>query len=238
MLGLRLAARLPAAVARAGAVRTFAAEAAAAAAAPEASAADAAAQSPAAALQRRKFKNHFKRASSVIADIDKEAWARMQLKMKDFRPAFPAFEVGDAVEIEYASEHTEKDPVLIRGTVIEKVNKGIDSKFTILNAFDEEWYTATYPFSSPLLRRIRVMMKRRFSQGLKRPHRAKLHALKERDPTQFYFVDHNTREAVEIQAEKERKRALQRSGKVYKKQRGVAKGREEGGKAGGKGGKK
>lgn len=192
--------------------------------------ADAPAQAAAVAVDataaRKKFKNHFKRASSVMGELRTDAWSRMQLKMGGFRPALPAFDVGDAVEIQYASEHTETDPVLIRGTVIAKTNKGIDSKFTILNAFDEEWYTATYPYSSPLLRTVRVMMKRRFSQGTKRPHRAKLFHLKDRDPTQFYFVDHNTKEASEIQAEKEKRKAVQKSGKVYKKEKGLARDRE------------
>ena len=40
------------------------------------------------------------RASSVMAEVNKESWARMQLKMAAFRPPLPDFNPGDAVEIQ------------------------------------------------------------------------------------------------------------------------------------------
>ena len=101
----------------------------------------------------------------------------------------------------------EAKPVLVRGTVIAKRNKGVDTKFTILNSFDDDWYAVTYPFSSPLLRTVRVMMRKRFSLGLKRSRRAKLYALKERDPTVWFAVDHNTMESAEAQAVRAQRRA-------------------------------
>jgi hypothetical protein len=81
---------------------------------------------------------------------------------------------------------------------------------------DDEWYKATYPFSSPLLRTVRVMMRNRHSDGLKRARRAKLYYLLDKDP-KHYLVDHNTKEPSERAAERVERRALQKAGKVYRK---------------------
>jgi hypothetical protein len=35
-----------------------------------------------------------------MAEINKEAWARMRIKMAAFRPPLPDFNPGDAVEIQ------------------------------------------------------------------------------------------------------------------------------------------
>lgn len=113
----------------------------------------------------------------------------------------------------------ETNPVPIRGTVISKTRKGPDSKFTLLNSLDDEWYTATYPAASPLLRTMRVMMRNRHSEGLKDPRRAKLNYLLGADPT-VYSVDSHTKEASERQAEKIARRALLKTGKAGKKSEG------------------
>lgn len=39
------------------------------------------------------------RASSVMADVDRDSRLRMKMKLADFRPPLPDFNVGDAVEI-------------------------------------------------------------------------------------------------------------------------------------------
>lgn len=96
---------------------------------------------------------------------------------------------------QYALDHSEKNPSPVRGTVIGKRRRGLDSNFTILNvrvpparasalksawhasdalspapappaqAMDEEWYTATYTLSSPLLRAVKVMRRNHHSDG-------------------------------------------------------------------------
>jgi hypothetical protein len=85
-------------------------------------------------------------------------------------------------------------------------------------AHDDEWYTATYPVASPLLRGLRVMKRNRHTDGEKRARRAKLNYLFGRDP-KTYAVDANTREASDIAAERALRRELQKAGKVYKKVR-------------------
>lgn len=111
---------------------------------------------------------------------------------------------------------SENSPIAIRGTVISKTRKGPDSKFTILNSMDDEWYTATYPAASPLLRRVRVMMRNRHSEGARNPRRAKLTYLLDADP-RMYSVDATTKEAAERSAEKIARRALLKAGKAGRK---------------------
>jgi hypothetical protein len=96
----------------------------------------AAASAPAAAgtgAPHVKIYDHFKRASRTMAAVNLQAWLAMQEKMARFRPPLPDFRVGDAVEISYAHELNEARPMPVRGTVIAKQSRGLDSKFTVLN---------------------------------------------------------------------------------------------------------
>lgn len=87
-----------------------------------------------------------------------------------------------------------------------------------MQSWDNEWYTATYVYSSPLLRGIKVLQKNRWSEGARVARRAKLTNLKEADP-RMYYVDANTKEASVLQAEKEARKALARAGKLGKKKK-------------------
>lgn len=135
---------------------------------------------------RRRFKNHFKRASSTMAELQQEHkhlhWARLA---KARRAPIPDFEVGDALEIVYGQEVSDVNPMIIRGTVIAKKNKGLDSSFTLLNSIDDETVTLSYPYSSPLLKSVRVHTKWRLHEGKRRTRRAKLYYLEDRPPKEF-----------------------------------------------------
>jgi ribosomal protein L19 len=182
-----------------------------------------------ATANRVKFKNSFKRASNIMTEVNRDAQERMDVKMALQRLArIPPFRVGDAVEVSYAMESSESDPTPVRGTVLGKWNRGLDSKFTIINNQDGEWYTASYVYSSPLLKGVKVMQKSRWSDGLKRSRRAKLTNLlaANADPNS-YSVDASTKEAAVLQAEKEERRALQRAGKVLKKKSERAESKEK-----------
>lgn len=179
--------------------------------------------------ERVKSKNAFKRASNVMTEVKRDALERMDVKMALQRSSrLPPFRVGDAVEVSYAMESSESDPTPVRGTVLGKWNRGLDSKFTIINNQDGEWYTASYVYSSPLLKGLKVMQKSRWSDGLKRSRRAKLTNLlaADADPNS-YSVDASTKEAAVLQAEKEERRALQRAGKVMKKKSERAESKEK-----------
>lgn len=99
---------------------------------------------------------------------------RMNVRIAQRRPQLPNFRVGDAIQVSYALENSEKDSAPIRGTVMGKWKKGVDSKFAIVNNLDGEWYTATYTHASPLLRGVKILQRNRVNDGLKRARRAKL----------------------------------------------------------------
>jgi hypothetical protein len=155
-----------------------------------------------------RFKNAFKHASGVMAEVTRDAEARMAVKHALARPALPRFRAGDAVEISYAMESGEAEPMPVRGTVLGKWKRGLDSKFTVINSQDGEWYTASYVHSSPLLRGLKLMQRARWSEGLKRSRRAKLTHLLNADPRSD-IVDQSTKEASVLQAEKEARRRQQ-----------------------------
>lgn len=65
----------------------------------------------------------------------------------------------------------------IKGIVIAKKNKGLDSSFRIMNAIEEDVYTAQYPYISPLLKGVKIQGKSHLHEGKKRTRRAKLYYL-------------------------------------------------------------
>ncbi len=190
-----------------------------------------------------KYKHAFKRASEVMSVVALQAQENMAVKLAHVRPPIPTFNVGDAIEItvssraaallpplpsppprhpststspQYAQELSESSPMPVRGTVIGKTNRGLDSKFTLLNAWDGEYYTATYVYATPLLRSLKVLMTNRLKTSGLRVRRAKLTYLKGSDPN-LYLVDSSTKEPEVLQAEKEERRRLARSGKKVAK---------------------
>jgi hypothetical protein len=109
-----------------------------------------------------------------------------------------------------------EDSVLIEMKALSALTRFCTLHINSVQSMEDEWYKATYPFSSPLLRGMRIMMRNRHSDGLKRARRAKLYYLIDKDP-KHYHVDHTTQEATEKAAEKVRRRLLLKAGKVYKK---------------------
>ena len=89
----------------------------------------------------------------------------------------------------------------IRGTVIAKYNKGIDSSFTVINRMEDDHFFANYKLSSPLLRTIRIMRKRRATDG-KRVRRNKLYYLWRDEDDSQWRVDKDTKEAWEVDLER------------------------------------
>ena len=75
----------------------------------------------------------FKRASSVMAEVNREAQVMNARRLAAFRPPLERFNVGDAVAVHYSLDHGEKTPGPTRGVVIGQRRKGLDSSFTILN---------------------------------------------------------------------------------------------------------
>ena len=149
-----------------------------------------------------------------MAEISAVAVALNARRLADWRPPLDSFNVGDAVAVTYALESADTAPAPVRGVVIGRRRKGLDSAFTILNAQDEEWYSATYTLASPLLRGVRVVRRNHHSDGTKRARRAKLNFLFGRDH-KTYAVDAYTKETSEVLREKRERKEAQRAGKVY-----------------------
>lgn len=93
-------------------------------------------------------------------------------------------------------------------------------------------FVAAYPYSSPLLKSIRVslyrvcctrwtgiderqqvMQKNRITDGKKRSHRAKLYYLED-EPPKYYSVDASTMEAADREALKTAQKAARKQGKT------------------------
>lgn len=125
------------------------------------------------------------RASSELAEVKAQAQQLMQERLAKHRSPLPKFDVGDAVELKYTTEVSESRAIAVRGTVVAKKNRGLDTSFTILNSIDDDVYVARYPVSSPLLKSVKVLQKWRSTDGRKRPRRAKLYYLQDRLPKEF-----------------------------------------------------
>lgn len=115
---------------------------------------------------------------------------------------------------QYVAELAEKEPSKIRGLVIAKRNRGLDSSFTIINHVEEDSFMATYKFASPLLRGMRVMRRRHATNGKKPVRRAKLYYMWER-PESEYKVTRETKEQWEVELEAKIRRELQRRGRNW-----------------------
>lgn len=174
-----------------------------------------------------------------MAEVGAVAQALSARRLVDTRPPLDDFNIGDAVAVTYALEHSEVAPSPVRGVVIGRRRKGLDSNFTILNAQDEEWYSATYTLASPLLRAVRVLRRNHHSDGGRRARRAKLNYLFGRDH-KSYAVDGYTKETADVLREKRERKEAQRLGKVYvtPEQAARAAAAAAGGKAKSKGGAK
>ncbi len=152
-----------------------------------------------------------RRARRLMHEVRQEALDRYRAHLYAFRPAFPQFDVGDAVEVEVAND-AEAQPQVVRGTVIGKENKGLDSSFTIINHVLDDKFRVKYKLYSPLLRGLRVMRRRHGTGGTKRPRRAKLNYLWER-PAHEFRVTRETKEQWENELESRIRRELQSRGR-------------------------
>ena len=82
--------------------------------------------------------------------------------------------------LQYTPEVGIERGIPIRGTVIARKNKNLDTSFRIINAVDEDIYEAQYPYNSPLLKGVKILQKQRVTEGNGAPRRAKLYFLQVR----------------------------------------------------------
>jgi len=120
------------------------------------------------------------------------------------------------VSLQYGEAVANVGSSTIRGTVIAKFNKGIDSSFTVINRMEDDHFFANYKMSSPLLRTIRVMRKRRATDG-KRVRRNKLYYLWRDEDDSQWRVDKDTKEAWEVDLERRIRDELAARGRTASK---------------------
>jgi large subunit ribosomal protein L19 len=164
---------------------------------------------------RVKHFSRWRRASAMMARVREDALDNMHAKMRRLRPELPEWNVGDAVEIEYAFERRDKNPTVIRGAIVGRRRKGLDASFTLLNEAGDDVVKMRLPLHTPLLRSMRVMRKNHVRDG-KRVRRSQLTYLDHR-PVSDFRVTVDTKEEWERALEAKIRRELQRSGKNWGK---------------------
>jgi ribosomal protein L19 len=151
----------------------------------------------------------------MMDEVRADALDKSKAKMRSIRATLPDWTVGDAVELEYAFERGDKDPAVIRGSIVGRRRKGLDSSFVIKNEFGDDILTARIPVMTPLLRSMRIMRKHHVRGG-RRVRRAQLTYLASR-PVSEYRVTVDTKEEWEHALEAKIRRELQRSGRNWGK---------------------
>lgn len=162
-----------------------------------------------------KHPSRWRRARAMMDEVRTDSLDKTKAKMRLIRPSLPDWNVGDAVELEYAFERGDKDAAVIRGSIVGRRRKGLDSSFVIKNEFGDDVLTARLPVMSPLLRSMRIMRKNHVRGG-RSVRRAQLTYLSSR-PINEYRVTVDTKEEWEHALEAKIRRELQRSGRNWGK---------------------
>mmetsp|Transcript_24587 Transcript_24587/g.50459 ORF Transcript_24587/g.50459 Transcript_24587/m.50459 type:complete len:167 (+) Transcript_24587:76-576(+) len=115
-----------------------------------------------------------KLASKVMHEL---RWEQVQNPLP-----FPKFRVGDAVEVKMLPYKSASAAVVMRGVVLSKVNKGIDSAFIIRDVFLGDVIERRISLHAPLIQDITVLQRSFIHKGKKRVRRSKLFYLRDRDP--------------------------------------------------------
>lgn len=97
------------------------------------------------------------------------------------------FNVGDAIEVNFYNNFSEKKMQKFTGIVIAKRNRGVNSSFTVRNIVFGMGVERQFPLYMPLLQEIKVLTKRVIHKGKregKKIRRAKLYYLRGRPASQ------------------------------------------------------
>ena len=129
-----------------------------------------------------KFKSPRKRASKLRFELEKEA-------VEESKAAKPAvfgvdYRVGDAIELEMIEDGGVNSTELkkVRGVVIAKFNKGIDTSVLIRDVVMGTIVERRLPLHSPLVKSVRLIERNFIYKGRRKVKRAKLYFLRDRNP--------------------------------------------------------
>lgn len=94
------------------------------------------------------------RCKSLMYDLNKLEMRRMQ-KSRKF--TMPEFNLGDLVEVKYELSRTQQTFAVFEGYCVGMSKKGLNSTFTLKNAFDGVGMSQMIPYYSPRLLNVKVI---------------------------------------------------------------------------------
>lgn len=101
-----------------------------------------------------------------------------QLKQEEFekfqRIDIPKFRAGDAIEVTMLWELGQEKTTSVRGLVLGRVNKGLDSSVLLYCVAQGTPYTRRIPLYAPDIKAIRLIQEAYLHKGRKRVKRGKL----------------------------------------------------------------
>ena len=127
-----------------------------------------------------KHKTPWKRASSLLHELRIEETNNLKAG-KDI----PNFKAGDSIQIDHLPNMSSNDPDKIRGLVIARTNRAMDSAVTILNNESSTPIERRINIYSPLVTNITILEKAALHKGKKRVRRSKLYYLRDRRPDEY-----------------------------------------------------
>jgi large subunit ribosomal protein L19 len=133
-----------------------------------------------------KFKSPRKRASKLFHQLNQEACETIRGAKPDVFE--PRIEIGDAIELEVVTQggvnsSNPKDVEKIRGVLIAKSNRGLETSVLLRDVLFGEPVERKVFIYSPLVRSIKILEKNFVYKGKRKVKRAKLYFLRNRNPS-------------------------------------------------------
>lgn len=125
-------------------------------------------------LKKPRHKIPRKRASSMMSELRREQTSNPL--------PYPAFRSGDALEVKMLPYKSAPKPVTLRGVVLGKFNRGIDTSFILRDVVMGEVIERRISLHSPLIQDLQVLQQAFIHRGKKRVRRSKLYYLRDLDP--------------------------------------------------------
>jgi large subunit ribosomal protein L19 len=130
--------------------------------------------------QTQKHKTPWKRASSLLHELRQEEYTSLKGERE-----WPNFSSGDSIQIDHLPNMSSNDPDKIRGIVISKTNRAMDSSVILLNNEQGTPVERSINIYSPLITNISIIEKAAIHRGRKRVRRSKLYYLRDRRPEEY-----------------------------------------------------
>jgi len=129
-----------------------------------------------------KFKSPRKKASKLLLDLARESVEKSNASKPEVFDV--AFSSGDAIECEIIEQGGVGSTELkkVRGVVIGKFNKRMDSSVLIRDVVMGMHIERLLPLHSPLVKTIRLLEKNFVYKGKRKVKRSKLYFLRDRNP--------------------------------------------------------